>query len=553
MNHTELGHVGAAVYFYNTVRFDVFHVNPPLTRYLVSVGLNFATTKHDRNFQSPSVGDRYEWQIGNSFINSNTPQSVHLFLFFARCSLIPVILLGSYFGYRFAAELYGQVSGNIFLILWIFSPLVLSWGATLCPDVCAAALGIVGVYTFWRWLTNPVWSRTIIAGICLGLLPLTKLTWIIAFPLWIIIGFIWILPYSFYKVKSEVPMTVPSWKQLIIIILIGISVINLGYAFDGSFRLLKNYKFISQTFTGTNINNNDNDKTRGITTGNRFANSWFGSIPIPLPCEFVQGIDTQKFDFERGIESYLRGEYSKHGWWYYYGYTILIKEPLGTLFLGISVIIVTCFFPKYNTYWRNEIIILLPCVVLFIFVSSQTGFSLHPRYIIPALPFAYIWISKIGQSFIHKQYFFSTVMVVLLFWILCSSLYYFPHSMSYFNELIGGPQNGYKHLIGSNIDWGQNSYLLKKWYNKHTEARPIKIVYSSTESFERLGIKNNKQPSNEPETGWFAIGVNEIYSSSKQYEYFKQLKPVDRIGYSISIFYITENEIYHIRQNRLTD
>jgi hypothetical protein len=36
-NRTEAGHVGAAVYFYKTFRFDVFHVNPPLTRYVVGL------------------------------------------------------------------------------------------------------------------------------------------------------------------------------------------------------------------------------------------------------------------------------------------------------------------------------------------------------------------------------------------------------------------------------------------------------------------------------------------------------------------------------------
>ncbi|MDR0704385.1 MAG: glycosyltransferase family 39 protein [Planctomycetaceae bacterium] len=538
MNHTELGHVGSAVYFYHTFRFDVFHVNPPLTRYIVSGCLNIVETEQGKKYKSPDTGKRYEWQIGNSFINANTPQLIHLYLFFARCSFIPIILLGSYFGYQLAVELYGQVSGIIFLLLWIFSPLVLSWGATLCPDVCAASLGIIGIYTFWHWLQTPTWRKTIIAGICLGLLPLTKLTWIIALPLWIIIWAIWTLPYYFFKVKPNIPRIIPSWKQLIMIIFISIYLINMGYLFDGSFQLLKDYKFISQTLTGLNIS----DKIQTVKTGNRFTNSWLGYICIPLPSEFVQGIDTQKFDFERGIESYWRGEYSKHGWYHYYAYIILIKEPLGTLLLGISAILVTCFLPKYNN-WQNEIVIFLPCVVLFIFVSSQTGFSLHPRYIIPALPFAYIGISKLGQSFAKRQKTLSAIMIGLLIWMLWSSLYCFPHSMSYFNELIGGFQNAPKHLLGSNIDWGQNSYFLQKWYNKHQEARPIKIAYSSIESLDRLGIKNNQQPLENPESGWFMIGVNELYSSSKRYEYFKQFEPVDRIGYSIYIYHLTYEEI----------
>jgi hypothetical protein len=225
----------------------------------------------------------------------------------------------------------------------------------------------------------------------------------------------------------------------------------------------------------------------------------------------------------------------------------LIKEPLGTLCLGLLAIIVTIFLTQYNASWRDEIVVILPGLVLFIFVSSQTGFSLHPRYIIPALPFAYIWISKLGQSFAKKQYVISTITTVLLIWMVGSSLYYFPHSMSYFNELVSGPKNGPKHLLGSNVDWGQNSYFLQKWY-KNTEARPIKIAYSSTESFERLGIKDNQQPPSEPEPGWFAVGVNELYSSSKQYEYFKRFEPVNMIGYSIYIYNITPEKVNRVRR-----
>ena len=540
LNRTESGHIGASIYLYKTFRFDVFHVNPPLTRTTVGLPILLSSPKYDWKSYSPRPQDRSEWGIGNSFINANTPGKIHWITFWTRCSLIPIILLGSWFGYRFASELYGQTAGIIFLVLWTFSPLVLAWGATICPDVSAASLGIIGVYTFWRYLKTPTWGKAIIAGICLGLLLLTKMTWIIAFPLWILIWFIWTIPFY---IKRNPNIIIPGWKQLAVILLIGVYMINMGYVFDGSFRLLKDYKFISYSLTGRDIN----DKSHAVVTGNRFENSWLGYVPVPLPGEFVQGIDTQKLDFERGIESYLRGQYSEHGWWHYYAYTILIKEPLGILCLGLLTIIATVFLTQYNASWRNEMVVILPGLMFFVFVSSQDGFSLHSRYIIPALPFAYIWISKLGQSFTKKQHLLSTVTIFLLIWMVGSSLYYFPHSMSYFNELVGGPKNGPKHLLGSNVDWGQNSYFLQKWYNKHPEARPIKIAYSSTESLDRLGIKDNQQPPKEPEPGWFALGVNEIYSSSKQYEYFKRFEPVDMVGYSIYIYHITPEEANSVR------
>jgi hypothetical protein len=46
-------------------------------------------------------------------------------------------------------------------------------------------------------------------------------------------------------------------------------------------------------------------------------------------------------------------------------------------------------------------------------------------------------------------------------WFLASSLWVFPHSLSYFNESIGGPLHGPRHLLGSCVDWGQDlRYLI---------------------------------------------------------------------------------------------
>ena len=267
-NRTEVGHIGAAVYLWHTGEFDVFHVNPPLVRMIAGAPVAlFCSPNYDWKPYSPRPQDRSEWQIGNAFIAANELDNLRLYVFLMRLACIPLILLGGYFGYRFASELYDQWSGITFLFLWTFSPLILGWGATICPDVHAAAIGIVGLYTFWRWLKTPTWGKAIIAGICLGLMPLTKITWIIAFLIWLILWAIHLLGGQ--------------KRQFAVIMLLGVYMINMGYLFDGSLRQPKDYQFISGTFTGQEI-----AKGRA-TVGNRFADSWIGHIPVPLPAEFV--------------------------------------------------------------------------------------------------------------------------------------------------------------------------------------------------------------------------------------------------------------------------
>jgi hypothetical protein len=58
------------------------------------------------------------------------------------------------------------------------------------------------------------------------------------------------------------------------------------------------------------------------------------------------------------------------------------------------------------------------------------------------------------------------LLLTLLLWSSASSWWIYPHSLSYFNEAIGGPLNGPTHLLGSNVDWGQDlRYLIWSLYS----------------------------------------------------------------------------------------
>ncbi|GHT23345.1 hypothetical protein FACS189419_07160 [Planctomycetales bacterium] len=523
-NRTESGHIGAMVYLGHTGHFDVFHVNPPLTRFIAGLPVKFfCSPNYDWKSYSPRPQDRSEWQLGSAFISANSAADVRFYVFLSRLALIPLILLGSYFGYRFASELYGQRSGVMFLILWTFSPLVLGWGATICPDAAAASLGIAGLYMFRLYLRNPSWRNTFLAGFGLGLLPLMKLTWIIAYPIWLLVWLVW---------QKQINIRTWNIPKMCILILVSLYVINTGYIFDGTFRLLKDYKFISGTLTGQ-----DASKTKAIKPGNRFADSILGYIPVPLPGEFVQGIDTQRRDFERGIGSYMNGVWSEHGWKHYYAYVLLLKEPLGILLLSVITIGVTFFYRK-NYPVREELILLLPTLLIFAFISSQDGFSLHPRYILLVLPFLYLWVSKTARYTTRKEPVLLVLTTGCVLWCVISSMSFYPYSMSYFNELAGKPTDYPKYLLGSNISWGQEAYDVKRWLDKHPDAKPLYLSVSSSIPLNKMGIGEEKAVPTDPAIGWMLIDVNSLYEKADNYAWLKKHQPVEMIGYSIWVYHI---------------
>jgi hypothetical protein len=288
--------------------------------------------------------------------------------------------------------------------------------------------------------------------------------------------------------------------------------------------------------------------------------------PVPLPYHFVTGIDWQKADFEssRG-SSYLLGEYRKTGWWWYYLYGIAIKTPLGMLgiwLLTFGIGIQQRLSGRSESIsaasrgtGKNEWFLWGMVLLLFIFVSSQTGLSRHTRYVLPAIPFLYVLSGKLALFFRKKQRVIASATVLLLVFFMVESVFIFPYCISNFNLLVGGPKYANRHLTGSNIDWGQDMLRLKGWLDAHPEAKPI-YYRGNHVRFDPaiMGISDGAIPSlrntaREPlRQGWYALSVNYTGPPHKSYRYFQDLTPEAMIGYSTIIYHVSEKQARELRE-----
>jgi len=534
----EPSHLASGLSHLSAGRFDLYRVNPPLVRTWAAVWAACLCPKTDWSRYSTSPQDRREAAVALSFLKRNGFRSFRL-VTAARLGCIPLSLLGGYVCFRWASEVHGRPAGLMALIIWSFSPNVIAHAQLITPDAGAAALGVAAAYAFWRWLKCPNWTWTLTAGLALGLAELTKTSWTVLFLLWPLLWAIW--RYSNRRGLS--PRTCShEARQLAAILLLGLYVINLGYGFEGSFKRLGDYGFVSQTLGGPS----DDTQSR-IRPRNRFAGSWLSELPVPLPENYVMGIDLQKRDFERGFPSYLRGEWRTGGWWYYYLYALAIKVPLGTWMLALLAIGMGLSQRGYAGNWRDELVLLSPIFVMLTLVSSQTGFNHHLRYILPVFPLAFIWMSKVAKAFEFGHNRLAAVVVLAIAWSVGSSLWVYPHSLSYFNELVGGPKNGDAHVLDSNIDWGQDLLYLKCWLDEHGEAEPLHLAFYGLYDAGIAGIEYTRPPT-EPRPGWHALSVNKIRSRSHEYEYFLRFEPVAMAGYSIYIYHVTLDEANRVRR-----
>ena len=552
-NGNEPGHLAAGVYTLSFGRTDLYRVNPPLARmvsaipatYILDIDADWLPTAAN------VLSYRPEYEVGTSLYFKNDPDKLYYAFAFGRLMLLPFSLLGAWACYRFAYEIYGKMAAFFALILWCFNPYVLTWSATINPDIVATSVGIFGFYLFWHWCQLPSWKNTFWIGIALGGMLVTKTVWIITFGLW---PTLWLIAFFTRREKTVRNFSLQV-SQLCIAFAIALVVLNVFYNFSGTFRTLKQYSFISASLTG-------HSQERQVISKNRFAESWLGNIPVPLPQDYVYGIDVQKFDFERGIPSYVNGMWSERGFWYYYIYAFFLKTPIGFQLLIFLAVFWSLINRQFRSSLLNETILILPIIVILLLISSQDGFSVHSRYLLPLLPFLAIWTSKVGLYFespvmIRFKTNISIVLIragviILLTWGMISSLLVFPHTMSYFNEFAGGPANGGRYLLGSDLDWGQDVYHLQRWQQKNPDARPLRVSLSWTMPLENTSIRydgvvpkagdgTNIFAAIKP--GWYAINVNNIFSRSNEYAYFRDKQPIARAGWSINIYHFSESEI----------
>jgi hypothetical protein len=554
----EAAHVPAGIAHWRAARFDIYCVNPPLTRMLATLPalvLNPALNLRGLPF---SPGDRPEWILAREFPEANSGRFLTIF-HLARWAGIAWSLVGAVLIGRWARELYGVGAGFLGMVLWCFFPTAIAFAQVVTPDVPASVAGLAAAYAFWKYLRRPSTSMALWSGLLLGLAESTKFTHLLLYPLW---ALAWALQ------RRRKAAVWPTLGQAMVIIVASLAVINMSYGFRGTGRAIGSFRFFSKSFSGIGA-------LESSAEGNRFRGQLAGAIRLPLPEDFVRGIDLQRRDFEAGFPSYLAGEWRRHGWWYYYLFASAIKVPLGMVVLIVWGIV------QLARRWRGttcvEAFLVLHASAIICFVSSQTGFNHHFRYVLPAFPFLILIACSTARGAGRSRPVRTALIAGFAAWCIAAGINSHPHSMSYFNEAVGGARGGDKYLVDSNIDWGQDLLFLKTWLDAHPEARPISLAYYNVINPRLIGIdfdlppraptglfQNDRryQSENGPRAGYFAISVNHLRGAEFEipdrdgrhwltyrgdFEYFRLFRPIARAGDSIRIYHLTEAEVIRAR------
>jgi len=535
----EIAHLAAGVRIWTQGQFGTYPVNPPLVKLIATWPVVMSSPRTDWRHLDATPGARPEWLIGQDYLKANSPRFRWDFVL-ARWMCLPFCIVGLMYCFWWGSELFGPAGGLLSAALWCFSPDILAHGALITPDVAAAAIGVATLFHFRRWLRSALWKDALLAGVFLGLLQLTKMSWLLLYPLLPVIWWFSLTLHMNRKSRQR------QFLQLAALMVLSLDLLNAGYLFDRSFKPLGEFEFVSQTLSGS---------AEAETSGNRFRGTWMETIPVPLPEPYLIGLDLQRRDFEghwKPLVSYLRGEMRIGGWWNYYLYGLLVKVPLGTwLIAGCALLAAGVAWKAQQSLPAVEFLWLMaPALGLLLLISSQTGFSRYVRYVIPCLPFCFVLLGGCWSRVVWERA--RGVTLVTGAGLLCTvwaSLSVYPHSLSFFNRIAGGPLQGHWFLLDSNVDWGQDLYFLKSWMNEHLQSRPLTLAYAGVADPGLFDL--DVQPFSDRDIlrsetippGWYAISVNHLHgydSAPMACSRFLPLKPTARAGYSILIYHIPE-------------
>ena len=469
----------------------------------------------DPAYASNNWGDfasYFIWKPGNN---------VDLIFFLGRLPVVALGLLMAALAFRWARQLWGREAGLVALALFVFDPTIVAHSQLITHDVPVSVFFFTAAYGLWRYLETDRKRDLIFAGVALGLAQASKFAALSLLPIFVAVVGLW--PFLGRVARGDwARWLLRHVASLVIIFVIAALTVWATYRFD--LRPLS-------------------EPLRLGIWNLRFA-------PFPAPAYFEDLVwETRYFGRDRFF--FLCGDYSATGWWYYFPVAFAIKSPLpATLLLGATLVGLI----RRSKNGSRLMALLLPAGAYFV-ATLASPLYIGYRYFIPALPFLYVFAGRLASLFRGR---WRLLLAGALVWSAVIAARIYPHHLAYFNELIGGPDNGWRCLVDSNIDWGQDLPALRDVVKRYGLGR-IKLSYFGSAYPSYYGLDFEPLPTADltpergnpatvtfypyhPSPGVYAISVTNMRGVAlppekwDTFAWFRERLPFAKAGYSIFLY-----------------
>ncbi|MBP6472045.1 MAG: glycosyltransferase family 39 protein [Chloroflexi bacterium] len=514
-------HLAAGYAYLKTGDFRMSTSHPPLVDTLGALPLLLLD-----NITLPT--DHPAWAASDYFIFSDVflwqaNENAQEMLVYGRYAIIALSVLLAAVLFVWARQMAGPAAGWMALALAVFEPNLIANGRLLTTDLGLTLFMTLTMWRLWVWLERPSSRNLVLAGILAGGTMAAKFTGVMVWPM--IVGVMvirrvetkeWRLRHSLHSLVSTL----------------------FFMALAAYVALWAIYRFDFGPIPGSNF-----------------------PLPIPAPFYPFSLWDTFRVIEEQPKAAFLLGQVSDRGWWYYFPVALALKTSLPLL--GLTA--VGLFVAVKDKGWGKTAVLWLP-PLSFMLLAMTGRITIGYRHILPVVPFLILLAAQVGKRWEIGDWKFwrtrsprspvSSLLLMLLFlWHISGSLRLWPHQEAYFNELAGGPENGSRWLVDSNIDWGQDLIFLHQlllergigevYLGYFGTALPEKygIVYKPLPGFMRFtaGAEIDAYNPYTPPPGWYAISETSrrlglMLQNTDVYAYFQDKEPVACAGYSICLY-----------------
>lgn len=477
----------------------------------------------------------YGWILANQFFMSN--KEAESLFFYAKLVMIGLAALLGIFIFLWARELFGLSGGTAALALYCFDPNVLGHSAIVHTDIPFTLCFFAGTYFFWRTLSQFTWINLSCTSLFFALSAITKFSFLVILPIWAVLGIIGAFSAEPQQSQITSPEVVnkPSSKLILLSIVLTTAAIFAYVAIWAAYGF--RFDAVGQQTGQLHI---------GLLLSKE---SWFSPFVLfnskyfALPEAWVYGLADAFKALDRS--SYLLGETSSNGFWLYFPVAFAVKTPVPTL---VSIVLASALVVFRQRLAKGELFVIIS-VFIFFSVAVWSRLNIGVRHILPVYPFLFVWLGgAVATIWLSRPGRWATL--ILGVWLIGSTLKIYPDYLGFFNEVAGGPENGHKFLVDSNLDWGQDLKGLKRWMDDHG-IQKIEFAYFGTVDPSSYGINavpalgsntlfwrgGKDQSSASPYLAISATYLAGLYLADRDtYAVFRGKNPVASIGHSILVY-----------------
>lgn len=487
-----------------------------------------------RLFFPPLNFDRALWMkdaqvdVGTEFVyrSKASPDAI---IFAARSVTICLTILFACWIAFWTRRRFGAFVALSALVLFAFDPNIIAHGRYDTTDLIASFFIFVAATLWIDFLMARTWKNLILAGFALGLALASKYSALFLIP--VVLALYWIrLLFERRRAGTGAKLGIKHFAiASVVALVLATSVIAIVY--------------LPEALHPSSLGPLESHLTH---RGKLSPIMVFAAQKLSLPAfTYLIGVDRLSEHDAVGHWSYFLGQVGDHGFRWYFPVAFLVKTPTGVL-LGIALAIVVFAaggwrFVKDKWF---EVIALAFTAGVFAVLCLQSHIDIGHRHILPVYAFLYVSIAYVLVDLsgpILKRARPWAIAVVLLL-TAGESLAIYPDYLAFFNFPSGGPGNGPHYLLDSNIDWGQDVKKLGKYMKAHSIDH-VCICFFGHVDFPYYGVAFDGLPNDpalQPKINCVAaISVTPLYGlyvPQNEFAYYRGLRPMAKIGYSIYLY-----------------